>query len=166
MNPMRAAILLLGLHGVSAGALAAEVVVSVSNFAFTPATVTVAPGDTVRWVRVSGNHTVTSGNGCVPDGRFNAPINTTTPSFTWQVPSALAGSTVRYYCAPHCSSMQGTVIVTQPPNPADLNGDGAVNGDDLGIMLGAWGTPGPGDLNADGTVNGDDLGILLGAWSA
>ena len=48
----------------------------------------------------------------------------------------------------------------------DLNGDGAVNGDDLGIMLGAWGTPGPGDLNADGTVNGDDLGILLGAWSA
>jgi hypothetical protein len=24
-------------------------------------------------------------------------------------------------------------------NPADLNGDGAVNGDDLGIMLGDWG---------------------------
>jgi hypothetical protein len=50
--------------------------------------------------------------------------------------------------------------------PGDLNGDGVVNGDDLGIMLGAWGPgTGPADLNLDDTVDGNDLGILLGAWT-
>lgn len=55
-----------------------------------------------------------------------------------------------------------------PPCPADLNGDGAVNGADLGLMLGAWGAcPGcAADLNADGVVNGADLGLLLGSWGA
>jgi hypothetical protein len=48
----------------------------------------------------------------------------------------------------------------------DLNGDGVVNGDDLGILLGAWGPgDGPADLNRDGTVDGNDLGIQLGAWT-
>ena len=40
-----------------------------------------------------------------------------------------------------------------------------MNGDDLGIMLGAWGTSSAvADLDGNGAVNGDDLGILLGAW--
>jgi CxxC motif-containing protein (DUF1111 family) len=48
---------------------------------------------------------------------------------------------------------------------ADLDRNGAVNGDDLGIMLGAWGTASAvADLDANGVVNGDDLGIMLGAW--
>jgi hypothetical protein len=47
--------------------------------------------------------------------------------------------------------------------------DGAVNGADLGIMLGEWGRTGNigevwGDLNGDGVVNGGDLGRLLGQW--
>jgi alpha-tubulin suppressor-like RCC1 family protein len=49
----------------------------------------------------------------------------------------------------------------------DLNGDGTVNGADLGALLGAWGPASTGaavDLNADGVVNGADLGALLGAW--
>ena len=50
-------------------------------------------------------------------------------------------------------------------NPADLNGDGVVDGADLGILLGAWGSAGPGDLDGNGVVDGADLGILLGAWS-
>jgi hypothetical protein len=64
---------------------------------------------------------------------------------------------------------EGTGSVA-PPCPADLNSDGVVNGADLGILLGAWGscpggTPGcTGDINNDGVVNGADLGILLGAW--
>lgn len=53
------------------------------------------------------------------------------------------------------------------PCPADLNGDGEVNGADLGQMLGSWGPfPGPADLNGDGEVNGADLGQLLGTWGA
>ncbi len=48
----------------------------------------------------------------------------------------------------------------------DLNGDGTVDGADLGLLLGSWNTAGIGDLNSDGTVNGADLGLLLGHWGA
>jgi hypothetical protein len=48
----------------------------------------------------------------------------------------------------------------------DLSGDGRVNGLDLGIFLGLWGSAGgPADFNFDGIVDGADLGPLLGAWS-
>jgi hypothetical protein len=50
-----------------------------------------------------------------------------------------------------------------PTCPADLNGDGVVDVDDLLIVLGAWGTPG-GDVNGDTTTDVDDLLIVLGAW--
>ena len=47
----------------------------------------------------------------------------------------------------------------------DLNGDGLVDGADLSILLGAWGTGGvPADLNGDGIVDGADLSIQLGNW--
>lgn len=51
-----------------------------------------------------------------------------------------------------------------PPVPGDLNGDGTVNGADLGLLLAAWGTP-DGDLDGDGDTDGADLGILLSNWS-
>ncbi|MCA9286902.1 MAG: hypothetical protein KDA22_16885 [Phycisphaerales bacterium] len=53
---------------------------------------------------------------------------------------------------------------------ADLDGDGAVNGSDLGVLLGAWG-PCPraatciADLDGSGGVDGADLGLLLAAWT-
>lgn len=47
---------------------------------------------------------------------------------------------------------------------ADLSSDGAVDGGDLGLLLGAWDSAGPGDLDGDGFVGGSDLGLLLGAW--
>ncbi|MBU3682959.1 MAG: hypothetical protein FGM39_02900 [Phycisphaerales bacterium] len=53
----------------------------------------------------------------------------------------------------------------QPTNPADLNGDGQVNADDLGELLSQWGTKGTADLNGDNWVDGIDLGQLLGAWT-
>lgn len=49
----------------------------------------------------------------------------------------------------------------------DLNGDGAVNGADLGDLLAAWGQEGGApDLDGSGQVGGADLGLLLGAWGA
>ena len=50
--------------------------------------------------------------------------------------------------------------------PADLNGDGKVNIDDLFQILGAWGMCDdcPEDLNDDGKVNIDDLFVILGEW--
>lgn len=51
--------------------------------------------------------------------------------------------------------------------PGDLNGDGIVNGGDLGLLLGSWGPCRgcPADLNGDGLVNGADIGLLLGFWT-
>ena len=47
----------------------------------------------------------------------------------------------------------------------DLNGDGQVDGADLSILLGEWGTDNEiADLNADGLVDGEDLTIILGNW--
>jgi hypothetical protein len=51
----------------------------------------------------------------------------------------------------------------------NLNGDGAVDGADLGILLNLWGTcpaPCPADLNRDGVVDGADLGVVLAGWGA
>ena len=51
--------------------------------------------------------------------------------------------------------------------PGDLNGDGVVDGADLGLLLGAWGstTNAAADLSDDGVVDGADLGLLLGSWT-
>ena len=46
---------------------------------------------------------------------------------------------------------------------ADLNGDGIVNGGDIGLLLAAWGTSNA-DLDGDGTSSGADLGLILAAW--
>jgi uncharacterized protein (DUF2141 family) len=57
------------------------------------------------------------------------------------------------------------VQVPAPPAcPCDLDGDQAVDGNDLGILLGGWGASGPADFNGDGLVDGNDLGVMLGAW--
>ncbi len=49
--------------------------------------------------------------------------------------------------------------------PADLNGDGQVNGADFGLLITAWGTgAGPADLDGDGQVSATDLGLLFAAW--
>lgn len=50
--------------------------------------------------------------------------------------------------------------------PADLSGDGFVDGNDLGMLLGQWGpcTGCNADFNNDGIVDGNDLGVMLGSW--
>jgi len=50
----------------------------------------------------------------------------------------------------------------------DLNGDGVVDGADLGILLLNWGQtdggPAAGDLNGDCVIDGADIGALLNQW--
>jgi hypothetical protein len=52
-----------------------------------------------------------------------------------------------------------------PPLPEDLNGDLLVNGADLGILLGQWGTAGNANIDGVGVVDGADLALVLGAWT-
>lgn len=59
-------------------------------------------------------------------------------------------------------------LASNPGVPEDLNGDGFVDGLDLGILLGNWNTETTaenGELNGTPPVDGLDLGILLGAWN-
>jgi len=53
-----------------------------------------------------------------------------------------------------------------PPggDPADLNGDGTVDSQDLAIVLNNWGNLGEGDIDGDGTVGSADLAAVLNAW--
>ena len=53
------------------------------------------------------------------------------------------------------------------PLPMDLNIDGCINADDLGMLLAAWGPAGkhPADFNHDGIIDGVDLGMMLGCWT-
>ncbi|UCD76840.1 MAG: right-handed parallel beta-helix repeat-containing protein [Phycisphaerales bacterium] len=58
----------------------------------------------------------------------------------------------------------------QPRNPADVNGDGVVDIDDVFAVLAAWGPCDdpddcPADVNGDGTVDIDDLFEVLANWS-
>lgn len=67
-----------------------------------------------------------------------------------------------------------SVSVTISPRPLtnpDLSGDGVVNAQDLGLLLGQWhdlaNAPGfdSADLDLNGVVDSSDLGKLLGAWT-
>ncbi|MCA9284014.1 MAG: VCBS repeat-containing protein [Phycisphaerales bacterium] len=61
-----------------------------------------------------------------------------------------------------------SVFVSAPENcPADLNGDGIVDGADLGIVLTDFGMMGddlPADINGDNVVNIGDVNALFEAW--
>ena len=59
------------------------------------------------------------------------------------------------------------VVANGCPLDGDFDGDGAVTGRDLGMLLGAWGPANgsPCDLDGDGSVDGRDLGILLANFS-
>jgi 5'-nucleotidase/UDP-sugar diphosphatase len=70
--------------------------------------------------------------------------------------------------ADYPSGGEGRIVkfTPNPAAPADVNGDGAVNGLDVAIVLSNWGLAGrPGDADGDGTVEGDDLGIVLNSWT-
>jgi len=82
-------------------------------------------------------------------------------------------TTVQYLRISNPTDALATVEVdaiakVSPQVVGDLNGDGAVDGQDLLILLGGWGVcppkTCPTDLSDDGVVDGLDLLILLGNW--
>ena len=68
------------------------------------------------------------------------------------MPSVLAGALL-------------TSIPAMADCPGDLDGDGVIDGTDLGLMLGVWNTGDPNaDLDGDGSVDGADFGLLIAGW--
>jgi plastocyanin len=158
---------------VSAADARTEHQVQAEGMSFIPAHITAAPGDTVRWVYVSGGfHTVTSGPPCAADNQFfNTGLFDGGPDVVWQVPTDMPDQVIDYFCIPHCpNGMIGTITVEpEVVCPADTNGDEEVDILDLLDLLAAWGTnndtydiaPAP---NGDGVVNIQDLLVLLSVW--
>ncbi len=105
-----ACVTLLAIAGAAPGR-ATTWTVTASGMLFSPANITVAPGDTVHWVNLSGIHTVTSGTNCTHNTPyFNAPLDANNPTFDWVVPSGVG--LVPYYCTPHCAfGMTGSITV-------------------------------------------------------
>jgi len=60
-------------------------------------------------------------------------------------------------------------VVLTPVPPGDLDLDGDVDQQDLGILLADWGCTGPdcvGDCDGDGDTDQGDLGVLLANWGS
>jgi plastocyanin len=97
-----------------APAHAATTGVDVANFAFKPATVSIAPGDTVTWTFKGPdlNHSVT-GQGFDSDPGNSMPLHVIGDTFSHTFPEA---GTFSYVCKVH-SFMTGKVVVGTPPPP-------------------------------------------------
>ena len=156
----------LAITGATLGGSAVDGTVSVANFGFTSDQalldidqVTVPAGP---FSYVSG---VGNGIGATPGTvrfRFN-PAGLSAGTYTATATISTSDENV-----PGQTTAQVTVSLSATISggrPGDLNGDGVVNGADLGVLLSLWGSAGgPGDLNGDGIVNGADLGVLLANW--
>ena len=106
----------------------------------------------------------------------NSVPMTLTGNNLWRgvIPAQTPGSTVSY--SVRCIDASGNtgdgatlsfIEPGTPPNPADLNNDGVVNGNDLTIVLAAWGTADPvADADDDGIVGGTDLTLILAAFGS
>ena len=72
------------------------------------------------------------------------------------------------YCGWNIDDVEIIGLVPNDGIPGDLNGDGEVNGADLGLLFASWGPCAgcPADLNGDGFVNGADVGLMLLAYGS
>ena len=87
------------------------------DLVFSPSSVTIHPGDTVRWTWESSFHSSTSGVPGAPDGIWDSGILNEGATFSRTFNST---GTFPYYCIVHggCCGMVGTVNVVNPtPSP-------------------------------------------------
>jgi plastocyanin len=88
------------------------------NLVFSPSSVTIHPGDQVKWTWDSGGHSTKSGSPGMPTGIWDSGIQNAGATFTRTFNST---GTFPYYCTPHsCCGMVGTVMVVNAsptPNP-------------------------------------------------
>jgi hypothetical protein len=82
---------------------------------------------------------------------------------TWRRPAGIAAAVLLAGTSPIAAASQIC------PCLGDISGNGNVGGEDLAVLLGAWGSCGScvgcsADLSGDCAVDAIDLGILLGAW--
>ena len=102
---------------------------------------------------------------------------------------ASAGTAVTYTLVPNGTGLRAIdrdgdgfrdgderAVCSDPANPASIpggtcrfdiaGGNQTIDGQDLAVLLGAWGGSGAGDLDCDGVIGAADLAIMLNAWGA
>jgi len=126
---------------------------------------TIRPGDSVRWVWVSGSHNVVSGTHGDPDeGQlFNSGSPVAPPHefvHVFEDPGDF-----RYHCDVHVAF--GMISEVGVRCGADFNGDLTVNTQDVLAFLNAWTGQDPrADYNGDGVINTQDVLAFLNAWTS
>ncbi len=119
------ALLVAGAAAGNRPAAADNATVSINNFAFTPATVTVTAGSTISWTNNQSGvpHTVTADDGSFDSGRLST-------GQTFSMTFSAAG-TIAYHCSIH-PTMHGTIVVTAASaataSPASTNAGSGGNG--------------------------------------
>ena len=96
-------------------ASATTINVTVGEYFFQPANITVRPGDVVHWTNTgSYAHTVTSSKPATPGHLFDAPLNPG-QSFDWTVPTPPVSSvTLQYLCSFHPTlGQKGSLKITK-----------------------------------------------------
>lgn len=96
---------LLALFFCSLQAYAIVRTVTVQNFQFSPATLAVSVGDTIKWQWSNGSHTTTSL--AIPAGaaEWDHPMSQSSQTFLYRVTKA---GTYNYECTPHAPNMAGS----------------------------------------------------------
>ena len=94
------------------------------NLVFMPSSVTIHPGDQVKWTWGSDFHSTTSGSPGMPSGIWDSGVINSGATFTHTFNTA---GTFPYYCTVHgqCCGMVGTVRVVAPsptPTPPPMPG--------------------------------------------
>ena len=170
----RIAVIAMALTAVSSQLFAADYTVTMDNFSFTPATLSIGVGDTVTWTNTSGTHTTTSGSPPgTADGLWNSGTLTSPSSFKLTFANFPAKS-YPYFCTFHAGApfnMFGTINVTNQTyvvmvadfsfTPAALTinqGDTVIWTNVAGSHTTTSGTVSGGTLQPDGLWN-DTLGL-------
>jgi plastocyanin len=125
-----ALLLFLGVGGVvPAGAVLHNV--TISNFQFNPANVTIQTGDMVRWTWSAGTHSATSGTGAADPMSGVVFDSGTRSSGTFTVTFNSPG-VIPYYCMPHeFLNMKGTITVEGGNTPPTVTNPGTQNGEEF-----------------------------------
>jgi plastocyanin/elongation factor P hydroxylase len=88
---------------------------------FAPSSVTIHPGDQVKWVWLTSGHSTTSGRPGMPNGIWDSGVRSQGATFTHTFNSV---GTFPYYCTDDLQVGQVIVTPLPPPVTTDFNNDG------------------------------------------
>jgi plastocyanin len=100
--------------------------IDIGDLYFSPLKTKVAPGDTVRWVLVSGAHSTTSNNASGMNPKFWDSGTMSTPGQTFDVVFTAGDGPgpFPYYCTEHIQTMVDTIFWDSCYATGDVNNDG------------------------------------------